>query len=373
MTPDQDPRLSVPRPDLPPYLKEGFLAFTQGLTRYPRPEALDRDGLRALTPPQRNAYDEARKNWHANLGPYATSSLTDVSEELWEVVDSNRQSPDRVKPCVAVDGQPGTGKTTALHIFARELHRRRVDRDGPVTGSGAERFPVCVTTLNGAVTRLGFNEAVLNFYGWPYPKRATADHLKPLVHAAILTAGTEVIIVDDVHFLTPTSKDGRDVSNHMKHLSSVLGVTFVFGGVDIKSRNLLTEGRVGDGRAQTGRRWSVIPVTELARPAASGTADDWTRLLRAMERDIVLARGQKAMLSGASKELLWDRTGGNLHSLAALVRRACHRAVARDVEILTSELLRGIRLDDTAQTRYQNDGHAAPLPGTRLLEHRKTA
>jgi len=89
----------------------------------------------------------------------------------------------------------------------------------------------------------------------PYPKRSSADHLRPLVHATIL-AGTEVIGVDDIYFLIAISKDGRVVSNHMKHLSSVLNVTFVFGGVDIKKNHLLTEGRVGDGRAQTGRRWS---------------------------------------------------------------------------------------------------------------------
>ena len=373
MTPDPQHQVSTPRPDLPPYLKEGLLAFTQRLTRHPRPEALDRAALRALTPRERLAYDESRKDWHANFGPYATSALTNVTEELWEVVDSNRQSPDRVKPCVAVDGPSGTGKTTALHVFARDFHRRRIDRDGPFTPAGAERFPVCVTTLNGAVSRLGFNEAILNFYGWPYPKRSTADHLKPLVHAAILAAGTEVVIVDDIHFLMVTSKDGRDVSNHMKHLSSVLNVTFVFGGVDIEKKGLLTEGHVGDGRAQTGRRWNVIPIAEIPKPAAGSTNNDWTRLLKAMEKDVVLTHSHKGMLSEDCRTLLWDRTGGNLTSLSTLLTRACHRAVARDIERITPELLRGMRLDASAQGRYESDGGPKPLAGTQLPENRRTA
>ena len=167
MTPAGDPRLSVPRPDLPPYRKEGLLAFTLGLTRYPRPDPLDRAALRDLAPAARLAYDEARKDWHANLPLYATTALTDVTDELWEVVDSNRQGPDKVKPCVALDGPSGNGKTSALHHFARDFHRKRVDRDGPVTVSGNERFPVCVTTLNGAVSRLGFNEAIWTSTGGP--------------------------------------------------------------------------------------------------------------------------------------------------------------------------------------------------------------
>ena len=79
------------------------------------------------------------------------------------------------------------------------------------------------------------------------------------------------------------------------------------------------------------------------------------------------------MLSGASRFLLWDRTGGNLQSLATLVQRSCHRAVALNVEDLTSELLGAVRLDDSGQTRFEADGGPVPTLGTRLPEHRKTA
>lgn len=369
-----EPRLAPcdPDPALPPFFKEGLLAFVHGMTRQQRPVLLDRAALRAMSEDKRDAYDEARKDWHANLGPYATPAGEAIVDELWEVVDSNRQTAEKVKPCVAVQGLAGTGKTTTLLHFAKRYHLAAVKRHGAAAPSGGQRLPVCVTTLGGNETRLGFNRNLLSFYGWPYPKKSSADDLTPLVHAAVLACGTELIVVDDIDFIRPTTADGMDVSKHMKSLSSRLPVTFVFGGIEIDTKRLLTEGRTEDtGKQSTARRWTLVDVEPFAKPVKGRSDDDWTRLLKAMERDVVLARSYQGMLYRDCRDVLWDKTGGNLASLTNLMRRACHRAVSKGTERLDPSMIAGIRGDSTAQRQYEgNGGLKAPLgtsvPGERV-------
>ncbi len=362
------PVLTACRPDpaLPPFFKEGFLAFVAGMAEHPRPRPVDRETLRALSGDDRARYDETRKNWHGNLGPYATSAAAEVIEELWEFVDSNRQNAERVKPSIAVDGLGGTGKSTLLRGFAKKYHLQVIDSAGDMLPSGNLHLPVCLVTLDSTVTRLGLNKAILDFYGWPYPRTAAARDLTRHVHAAVLGCGTRVIVIDDVNHMVPTSKEGKDVSKHMKTLSTVLGVTFVFGGAGIKTGGLLTEGTAGDpARSPTGTRWSVVPVSSIPRPSSPpAQRDEWITLLKAFEKDIVLARAYPGMLSRDCQKVLWDKTSGNLASLSGLLGRACHRAVANGNERLDAETLAKMRTDDTAQTRYEGNSGTSPRRGT---------
>jgi hypothetical protein len=341
------------------YTKEGFAAFVDGSTRHPRPEPKTVAELKGMAPDERTAYDDSRHDWHANLGPYGTSAATEIVDEIWEVCDSNRQSAEKVKPSVAVDGLPGTGKSTLLLQFAKRYHLAKTARHGSIAPGGGQRLPVCVTTLDGNVSRLGFNKAILAFYGWPHPKKGSADELKPYVRAAMTACGTEVVLVDDVHFLNPTTKDGRDVSNHLKHLSSVLNVTFVFGGVGIDLAGLLTEGqgKANPQRQSTGRRWSMIPIEPMPR------GPEWISLLKATEQDLVLAKARPRMLSKHCEDILWRRTAGNLQSLHNILKTACHRAISRGIETLDADLIERIRTDNTAQRLFTDNGGAEPARG----------
>ena len=58
----------------------------------------------------------------------------------------------------------------------------------------------------------------------------------------MLSCQTRLIIIDDVHFLDMNRRDGREVANHFKWLASQFPVTFLFVGVGILERQLLSEG-----------------------------------------------------------------------------------------------------------------------------------
>ncbi|MFE6625237.1 hypothetical protein [Streptomyces sp. NPDC057740] len=110
--------------------KEGWAAFADAEARI-QPELLPRSDYLALGERARAEYDQARRLWHANLGPLRTPQLAELHEDLWDIVDSNQQDGDKAKGAIAVDAFPGLGKTTAVLAFARDflpLSTRRFSR-----------------------------------------------------------------------------------------------------------------------------------------------------------------------------------------------------------------------------------------------------
>ncbi|WP_234021247.1 hypothetical protein [Streptomyces sp. 142MFCol3.1] len=128
--------------------KEDFKAFAES-PRRSRPDLLTRKQLKSLATQARADYDRQRRQWHANIGPVKTPQLTELHEDLWDIVDSNEQDGDKAKGAVAVDAFPGLGKTTSVLAFARDFHQREIEESGAFTSQGHERIPVCRVGLTG--------------------------------------------------------------------------------------------------------------------------------------------------------------------------------------------------------------------------------
>jgi hypothetical protein len=141
-------------------------------------------------------------------------------------------------------------------------------------------------------------------------------------------ARPRLIIVDDVHFLDVTRRDGREVANHFKWLSNVFPVTFLFVGVGLRARGLLNEGLAGADAAysQTARRWNVLTLDpfEIATQAGQRT---WRQLLLGIERELVLSGARRGMIAGDLPEYLFSRSSGHFASLMSLISRGCYRAI----------------------------------------------
>jgi hypothetical protein len=165
----------------------------------------------------------------------------------------------------------------------------------------------------------------------------------------VLGCDTRIGIVDDVHFINPTHKDGIDVSNHLKWLANELPVTFIYAGVGLAERRLFAEGLSGEhaALAQTARRW-----TRLSLPPFQIATDDgrhhWRGLLKATERQLVLARTRPGMLTDLA-DYLFARTTGHIGSFITLVTRGCYKAIRGGSERLTRELLDTVRIDEASE------------------------
>ena len=347
--------------DWDPCSKDGWFAMVEAPTR-PRPPARTVEQITAMARRERLGYDHARAVWHANLGPIATPGVAAVFAELEEICGSNRQDGEKVRPAAVLDALPGLGKTTAAMAFGRAFHRDQIELFGPrvATGRGAwQRIPVVYLGLTSNTTMRSLNSMLCRFFGLPGAHRGTADALAHRAAEAVAASKTRLIIVDDVHFLDVTRRDGREVANHFKWLANTFPVTFLFVGVGLRARGLLDEGLCGADAAfsQTARRWNVLTLEAFEIATAAGR-HTWRNLLLGIERDLALANTSRGMVADQLSDYLFARSTGHFASLMSLIARGCYRAVATGAEALTVDLLDGIRIDQAAETA-RRELHAA--------------
>jgi hypothetical protein len=332
--------------------KEGWLKFVQAPPRV-APDRLGRQGLARLSPAARGDYDLARRIWHANIGPLKTPQMTAVHEDLREITDSNMHDCDKVKGAAAIDAFPGLGKTTTALTFARQFHRREAGQHGGLTPDGNEHLPVCRVSLTAGTTIKALNQAILAFYAHPATGRygkSTTGQLATQALDCILSCRTRLVVVDDVHFLDMRRRDGIEVSNHLKWLASEFPVTFLFAGVSLRERGLMSEGMsaADQASAQTARRWTRLTLDPFTISGDPGRRQ-WRSLLLAIEKHLILASAHPGMLADDLAGYLFARTTGHIGSLMTLVNRGAQRAIRRGEETLTGELLDTVKIDEAAE------------------------
>lgn len=322
-----------------------------------QPERLTLARLRALGEAAREEYDESRHDWHPNLAIIETEQLRAVHRVIDLIVQSNRQESDRIRGAGAIDAFPGLGKTTIASTFGRSFDRREIRRHGPETAAGHPRLPVFRVNLSSGTTLKSLNEKICQFYGHPSMKKArhgySADRLAGFALDCVLSSETKLGIVDDIHFITPRRKDGKDVINHLKYLNSEFPVTFLFAGVDLAGKGFYSD-------AQIARRWTRLGVAPFEIATDQGRAD-WQRLIKATERQLVLAHARPGMLTSIA-DYLFARTTGHIGSFFSLITRGCYEAIQTGEEDLTRDLLDNVPIDEEAE-RGRREVEAAIAAG----------
>ena len=340
--------MNGPRDGLTLARKEGWLPrkpMTRGRRSQPRaaPERMDRQGLARLSAGARSEYDLMRRAWHANIGPLKTPQMTAVQEDLWEIADSNLHDGDKVKGAAAIDALPGLGKTTTAITFARQFHRREAGPQPGLTADGCEHLPVCRIGLAASTTIKALNQAILGFYAHPATgryDRSTTGQLASQALDCILSCRTRLVVVDDVHFLDMRRRDGVEVSNHLKWLASEFPVTFLFAGVSLRERGLMSEGMsaAGQATAQTARRWTRLTLDPFTISTEPGRRQ-WRSLLLGIEKNLILADARPGVLADDLAGYLFARTTGHIGSLMTLINRGAQRAIRSGGEMLSESLL----------------------------------
>ncbi|PTR44714.1 TniB protein [Rhodococcus sp. OK611] len=328
--------------------KEGWFRYAEAPPRT-RPAKLSWQELKALGDDAREQYNEERKDWHANIGPLDTPQLHSSHESMWEIVDSNRQDTGHAKGAIALDAYPGLGKTTIADSFGFKYHRALLARNGPTTEEGDERIPVCHIGLTSNTTMRTLSMMICDFYGHPATTGSAATFGRRALDC-VLSCDTQLVIIDDVHFLNARSKDGLAVVNHFKWLANELPVTFLFVGVDLKARGLMSEGLSAStaARAQTARRWTRLTVAPFDISTRRGHIA-WIQLLLGIEENIVLARSHPGMIADDLSDYLFARSTGHIGSLMSLITRGCYHAISSEAEQLTKKLLNEVRIDEAAE------------------------
>ncbi|GAA5513117.1 hypothetical protein Dcar01_01843 [Deinococcus carri] len=323
----------------------------------PRPELADERQKALWTPSDRETYDEARRVYHRRFDPLETPDVREIHKQigfqLWENLDAGFGA----KPGGAVDGDATLGKTTIVAELGKSFERRLL-REHPVVDPQMVHLavPVVYITLPARATPKTLNLTIARFYNLLLPdslRRVSTDDLNVAITQAVEDHGTQVIIVDDLHYLQLRSKNKFQeeaalvANNHLKHLANILDVTFVYAGIHLENSGLFDEGALLSGdQAQTGGRFLHCKVHRFENRSLA-----WLSMLEVLERRLVLERLEPGTLT-ALGDYLFRRSHGGIGDVVGLVRRAANLAVGHG-ETITEKLLEQTKLPRNPQFHYE--------------------
>lgn len=333
--------------------KEGWSTFA---TAEPlqKPKRLTARKLASLAAKDKACYDQTRQQWHANMGTLRTPQVQKLLDELWIVLRSNVQHGERAKGAITVEGDSFLGKTTAVQLFAKEFHLHEIAANGDMTDAGDERWPVAYVTLTGHPSMRDVNLSLLHYFGHPGSRRGAAGDFARRALDTFLKCNVRLLIIDDLHFLRWESADGSKVSNHLKYLVNEFPITMLLIGTDLTELGLYQAGR-GFGKAvlgPTARRTTSYKFEPYSLDNAG--MKEWRSIVRAIERNLVLARHKDGILTHQLCEYLFDRSTGYMGSLTTLINRAAARAIITGTEAITEQILEQTAIDVAAENARQH-------------------
>ncbi|MEV7595664.1 hypothetical protein AB0O42_35935, partial [Streptomyces sp. NPDC089922] len=200
------------------------------------------------------------------------------------------------------------------------------------------------------------------------------------------TVGVRLVLIDEIHRLTPRTTNGAGAADFLKDLTEKIRATFVYAGIDVTATQLFT----GTAGAQLAGRAQLIdcdplPATTPADRANSTTTSSrsstgektagggrngaavvtrpFRETVTAMENALDLDHHRPGSLARLAP-YLHQRTAGRIGSLSRLLRRAAITAILDGTEKITRTAMDTITLDHLAEQHYRPRTVARKPTGT---------
>jgi len=282
----------------------------------------------------RLAYDEARLDYHTRLRVVATSALRHVVHTGRRLILLNRHAVSARRGLI-VSGVAGTGKTTAITQFAKT--HEVIDRQ---RHSSAERITVVYVTVPPAATPRMLAVEFARFLGLPMTTRANITDVIEAVCGVSCDAQVALVLVDEIHNLQLSTRNGAEVSDTLKYFSERIPATFVYAGVDVDRAGLFS----GTRGQQIAGRFTLITTSPFPYAA------EWQGVVATLEDALRLHHHRPGTLAKLDR-YLHLRSGGMIGSLSHLIRGAAVEAILDGSERITKATLEAVDLDHAAQHR----------------------
>ncbi|MEU6570403.1 TniB family NTP-binding protein [Streptomyces parvulus] len=333
----------------------------------PKPVLLPLEVYEQLSTEEQRRHNAARVAHHSALVIVRTSQMKSIHHQIRRRMMTNSFQPAGARRGIVLDGPATLGKSTLVKTFAYDFehelrlnHPDRYDKKYIVDGRVIDYTPVVYVNIPSQATPKDLSIALAEYLGQHYRSGATKSDITRLVLENMRRVGVELVIIDDAHFMDLSLKEGKVVNDHLKHIANHTAATFIYTGVDLKHSGLFLEGTGGRRATQTAGRNLLLHMTPYGiRTRAE--KEDWVSVITAMEEALVLYKHQHGTLVGEWK-YLYRRTGGNISSLAELIREAAADAVLTGTERIDRALLDTIVINEHAQSTYDAMWHEEPLP-----------
>jgi len=316
---------------------EGWRQFVADAPR--PPQLLPVSQWEALAGADQLADDEARLDYHTRLGVVATSALRQVVYTGRRLMLLNRHAISARRGLIT-SGAAGTGKTTAITQFGKT--HELIDRQ---RHPGLDRIPVVYVTVPPAATPRMLAVEFARFLGLPTTARANITDVIEAVCGVCCDTHTALVLVDEIHNLALSTRNGAEVADTLKYFSERIPATFVYAGVDVDRAGLFA----GTRGQQLAGRFGLIPTV------AFPYQQEWKGLVATLEDALRLYRHRPGTLVRLDR-YLHQRTGGMIGSLSHLLRGAAIEAILDGSEQLSKQLLDGVGLDHAAHRHHATTG-----------------
>lgn len=323
------------RPNMPPY--KDYLTLPQD----------DRDDL-----------NEDRDIYHSALAIVDTPQVKRLHYLMQRRMKANARRAAGARAGIVLDGPPTVGKSTLVKLFAAR-HENRLRRKYPerfqdcyeVDGTVIDYTPVVYLSIPARATPKDLSVLLADYLAMVQRGRGTQTDITNHVLSVLAEVGTELVIIDDVHFLDLSAKEGRVVNDHLKYIANKTAATFVYTGVNLKKSGLFLEGQAESRATQTSGRNTRHAVRNFGCTTAKDKLE-WAQTVKALEDTLVLHRHKTGQLLKLSS-YLYDRTDGSICALTDLLRESAIEAVMSGEEAITRKLMDRIEISEYAQATYR--------------------
>ncbi len=354
----QHPGLAEPR------TKEEWRAYL-GSKPPTKPGKLPLEVYEQLSAKEKALHNRARFAHHSALVLVRNAQMDAIHHQIRRRMLTNAHQPAGARRGVVLDGPATLGKSTLVKMFAADFEHglrrdfpERFERNYLVDNHLVDYTPVVYINIPSQATPKDLSIALADYMGMAYRTGATKSTITNRVLTDLRLCGVELVIIDDAHFMNLSLKEGKVVNDHLKYIANHTAATFIYTGVDLMHSGLFLEGTGGTRVTQTSGRNTLLHMRPFSVEAKADKAD-WVSVIASMEDALVLYRHEPGTLKRSWK-YLYERTEGNISSLAELIRESATEAVMTGTEAITRKLMEGIVINENAQTAYDASGHEAP-------------
>ncbi|WP_338673596.1 TniB family NTP-binding protein [Streptomyces sp. SCSIO 30461] len=288
----------------------------------------------ALSPAELTRYDEDRLDHHTRLLVVATSTVQHTVTCGRRLVLLNRHAVS-ARCGLIVSGPADTGKTTAI----TQLGRAHELLDRARHPGVSDRIPVVYITVPPAATARMVAVEFARFLGLPVRVRSNITDILETVCGVLTDARVGLVLVDELHNISLTTRSGAEVSDTLKYFSERIPATFVYAGINVERAGLF-DGTRGE---QIAGRFTLVPTAPLPYNT------EWQGLVATLEDSLRLHDHQPGSLIALDR-YLHDRTDGMIGSLSHLIRGAALDTILTGSEKITKESLQAIPFDHSSES-----------------------
>jgi hypothetical protein len=145
-------------------------------------------------------------------------------------------------------------------------------------GNLVDYIPVVYLNIPSQATPKDLSMQLADYMAVNYRSGSTKNILTTRVLEAMRLCGTELIIIDDVHFLDLSAKEGKVANDHLKYIANHTAATFVFTGADLNTSGLFLEGTGSTRATQTSGRNTLVKMSEFKIKTDDEKAE-WTSMV----------------------------------------------------------------------------------------------